>query len=90
MAVRTAAAQDLDVKISALLTSLDTYLDLAEQSGEPANIPADYFWRVLISLLVARPRMAPLLLRNPRGEPAQYAIAAAAGTHDIETLDPNA
>jgi hypothetical protein len=89
MAARTAAAQSLDTALNQFLSDLDVYLALG-QPAEPANAVADYAWRVLISRLASRDRMKPILFRNPRGEPVAYAIAAAAGTHDVETLDPNA
>ena len=84
MAVRTTAAQDLDAKISDLLTSLDTYLALAGQSGETANAVADYFFATLISKLAVRQRMRPLLFNNPRDISA-YSVAAA--TNTVEARD---
>ena len=89
MAVRTAAAADLDTKIAALLTSLDTFLGLAKQSGEPQNAVGDIFWHALISQLVTRSRMNPIILNNPRGI-HPYAIAGAAVAHTVTSLDPNA
>jgi hypothetical protein len=88
MAVRTAAAQDLDAKISALLTSADTYLALAGQTGEPANAAADYFWATLISKLVTRARMKPVLLNNKRDLRAYS--AALLPTNSVVARDPKA
>ena len=84
MAVRTTAAQDLDAKISDLLTSLDTYLALANQTGESSNTVANYFWATLVSKLVTRARMKPLLVSNPRDFTA-YIAAPAVNT--IESRD---
>lgn len=86
MAARTSAAQDLDAKMSALLTSLDTYLALSGQTGEPKNAAADYFWAALVSQLVARSRMEPLILRNRRDIGAYS--AAARPTNTVEARDP--
>jgi len=88
MAVRSAAAQDLDSKINDLLTSLDTYLALAKQEGEPANAAADYFWATLISKLVSRDRMKVILFRNPRDLRAHSVALLPINT--VEARDPNA
>ncbi|MGH8489534.1 MAG: hypothetical protein ACREXS_11895 [Gammaproteobacteria bacterium] len=61
MAVRTATATDLDTKISALLTSLDAYLAVANQPGEGANVPAKYFFQVLFHHLMKRQKTRVLL-----------------------------
>ena len=89
MAVRTAAASDLDTKIGDFLTSLDSYLALNSQAGEPENTVADIAWHALVSQLVVRARMAPVILNNPRGI-HPYAIAGAAAAHTVSSLDPNA
>jgi hypothetical protein len=88
MAVRTAAAQDLDSKIDALLTSLDVYLDLSGQTAEPANSPAEYFWATLISKLGGRQKMKPLIFYNKRDLRA-YSVALLP-TNSIESRDPHA
>ena len=85
MAVRTAAASDLDTKIGDLLSSLDTYLALAAQGSEPANAVADYFWSTLVSKLVGRARMKPLLVANPRDFTTYLAAAA---TNTVVARDP--
>ena len=88
MAVRTAAAQDLDSKITDMLSSLDSYLALAKQPGEPANAAADYFWGTLVSQLASRPRMKVILFRNPRDLRAHS--VAVLPTNTVAARDPNA
>lgn len=90
MAVRTATSQDLDTKINDLMTSLDSYLALAGQSGEPANAAADYFWRVLIHKLVQRSRMKPVLLGAVSAGPRMYVPIPKTDTATVEATDPNA
>ncbi len=87
MAIRTTAAQTLDTSIATLLTDLDAYLNLAGQAGEPTNAVGDYFWSTLISKLVTRARMRPLILSNPR-DIGGYSVAATVNT--VEARDPKA
>ena len=87
MAARTAAASDLDTKISALLTSLDTFLALAEQPGEAKNAAAGIAWHALVSQLMERSRMRPVILYEAI---QPHTIAGAAAAHTVTSLDPNA
>jgi hypothetical protein len=88
MAVRTSAAADLDSKIDDMLTSLDVYLGLSGQPGEPSNSVAEYFWATLISKLGSRRPMKPLIFYNKRDLRA-YSVALLP-TNSIEARDPNA
>ena len=83
MAARTTAAQDLDTSISDLLDKLDTYFALDGQSGELKNTTAGYFWATLVSKLVGRSRLKPLILHRSL---AEYITAAA--TNTVEARDP--
>ena len=57
MAVRTAAAATLDTAITNLLSDLSDYLDLAGQSGEPADYAANTFLRSLMHRLLGESRL---------------------------------
>ena len=57
MGVRTAAAATLDTAITNLLSDLSDYLDLAGQSGEPADYAANTFLRSLMHRLQGESRL---------------------------------
>lgn len=84
MAVRTATASDLDTKISALLTSLDSYLAVATPSGEDKQVAARYAWRILLHKLRQRAKMKRLIDSGPVPRPVHKNEAA---TPTLE-LDP--
>jgi hypothetical protein len=88
MAVRTATAQALDTAIDSMLTALDNYLALDGQTGEPPNSTAEYFWEVLVSKLVQRNRMSPIIFNNRRSL-RSYSVADLP-TNSVEAKDPNA
>ena len=88
MAARTVAAQSLDTSIDNMLTDFDTYDALSGQSGEPSNIPAEHFWATLVSKLLSRASMKPLILNNPRDIRAYSVAVLPANT--VEARDPKA
>lgn len=87
MAVRTSAAQALDASIDSMLSDLDTYLALAGQAGESnKNAAATHFMGTLVSKLMSRQRMKPLIIAEP-GRMRAFTVAERP-TNTVEARDP--
>jgi hypothetical protein len=84
MGIRTASAGALDAAIGTLMTTLDAYLLLRAQAGEPPDYAEKAFWTVLIRHLRDRVPVRTLIDNSrfrPRPIPIETAKTVVANDH---------